>query len=256
MGANDLWSAAHVVLLKATKSFANCSFEFSQCSHNDTSHYQGIPRRKPSFYGQNGNGGKPPFCRDTDGSKSFPDNDFLSGQPLGPKQAIALAPFPATSRERRGRRRQLCRRRAGRKRSSCRCFIGRFFQWLRAAVDRSIRTPASMVVSSASQWLTKLVQQAEENVLPRIPGQKAVNYLPPGPDDLRRDADQRPPKRGEVHPQQLTLSPPHAFSFQRPSSGSNNAAQAFRLHASEAITMYAQLLTGCPPGPKATARRS
>src|SRR4051795_3672022 len=38
------------------------------------------------------------------------------------------------------------------------------------------------------------------------------------------------------------------FSAQRPSSGSSNAAHAFRLQARLAITMYAQLLTRSPTG--------
>src|SRR3954454_23439197 len=38
------------------------------------------------------------------------------------------------------------------------------------------------------------------------------------------------------------------FSPQRPDSGSSNAAHAFRLQASEAITMYAPLLTRSPTG--------
>src|SRR3954467_15037468 len=38
------------------------------------------------------------------------------------------------------------------------------------------------------------------------------------------------------------------FSAHRPPSGNTNAAHAFRLHASDAITMYAQLLTVSPTG--------
>ena len=58
VGVNVLGTPAHIVLLKATNSFANSSFEFSQCSHSKPPCYQGIPKRKLSFYGQNGNGGK------------------------------------------------------------------------------------------------------------------------------------------------------------------------------------------------------
>src|SRR3954453_297508 len=38
------------------------------------------------------------------------------------------------------------------------------------------------------------------------------------------------------------------FSDHRPSWGSTSALHAFRLHASDAITMYAQLLTRSPTG--------
>ena len=60
-------------------------------------------------------------------------------------------------------------------------------------------------VPSATQRLAELIQQAEEDVLPRIPRQQPINDPPSRRENLRRNSHHRLPKRGEVHPQQLPL---------------------------------------------------
>ena len=60
-------------------------------------------------------------------------------------------------------------------------------------------------VPSATQRLAKLIQQTEEDVLPRAPRQKPIDDPPARREDLRRDFYHRVPKRAEVHPQQCSL---------------------------------------------------
>jgi len=73
--------------------------------------------------------------------------------------------------------------------------------------------------ASATQRLTKLVEQAEEDMLPRIPRQQPIDDSPPCREDLHRNVHHRVPKRGEVHPQQLPFFVP-MFS---PASGHSPA---------------------------------
>ncbi len=51
----------------------------------------------------------------------------------------------------------------------------------RVNADRSIQTPASRLPLSATQRPAKLIQQTEENMLPRIPRQQPIHDLPPRP---------------------------------------------------------------------------
>ena len=66
---------------------------------------------------------------------------------------------------------------------------------------------------SATQRLAKLIEQAEEHMLPGIPRQQPIDDPPSRREDLRRNPHHRLPKRAEVHPQQFpfllpTLLPP------------------------------------------------
>ena len=56
-----------------------------------------------------------------------------------------------------------------------------------------------------SQRPAKLVQQSEENVLPRIPRQQPTNHPSARRDDLRRHLNHRAPERRKIHPQQSLL---------------------------------------------------
>ena len=83
-------------------------------------------------------------------------------------------------------------RQCGGESPGCRCFLGRFLSWLSGGggpehPDSGFKDPRS-----AAQRLGDPVQQAKEDMLPRVPGQQAVHDLPPGAKDLRGHADQRP----------------------------------------------------------------
>lgn len=96
------------------------------------------------------------------------------------------------------------------------------------------------------QRFAQLIEQSEEHRLPRIPRQQAADYPPARRKNLRGNRHHRVTKRGEIHPQQLSFlfatqvrTTRTGRSLSSFSSGSCNisANHAFRLHASEPITM-------------------
>ena len=91
------------------------------------------------------------------------------------------------------------------------------------------------------------LNEPKEDSLPRVPGEQSVDQSTSRSHDLARHLDHRREKRRELHPQQRSLLSlvlgrvPRRYRYQK-------ALQAFKLHASEAITMYAQLLTKSSTG--------
>jgi hypothetical protein len=61
-------------------------------------------------------------------------------------------------------------------------------------------------VTSATQRLAQVIEQTEEDLLPRIPCQEPADDPPPRREDLRRNFHHRASKRNEVHAQQLPVA--------------------------------------------------
>src|SRR3954464_13985140 len=68
--------------------------------------------------------------------------------------------------------------------------------------DRGIRTPTSVTGPSAQPALVQPLDQAEEDPLPRVPGQHPVNQPAATPHDLTRHLDESRTVGRELHPQQ------------------------------------------------------
>ena len=116
-----------------------------------------------------------------------------------------------------------------------------------ASRDRGIRTPTSVARPSAQPALVQPLDQSQEDALPRVPGQHPVDQSSSSPHDLTRHLDERRAVRRELHPQQRPSLGP-CFASCRGDTGTSKAAQAFRLQAKLAITIYAQLLTKLSTG--------
>src|SRR5436305_9843077 len=71
--------------------------------------------------------------------------------------------------------------------------------------DRGVRTPTSGAGPSAHPAPVQPLDQAEEDALPRVPGQHPVDQLASTPHDLARHLDESRAERRELHPQQGSL---------------------------------------------------
>ena len=118
-----------------------------------------------------------------------------------------------------------------------------------ANTDRGIRTPTSASpLAQHNQQTLQPLHQPQEHPLPRVPRQQPVDQ-PPRRSARSGTASRSPPRRTSRTPSaDSDRFSARCFSACRGSSGSSNAAHAFRLHARLAITMYAQLLTRSSTG--------
>ena len=91
------------------------------------------------------------------------------------------------------------------------------------------------------------LNQPQEDSLPGVPGEQSVDQPASRPHDLARHLDHRRAKRRKLHPQQRSLLSLVLGRVPR-RDRCQQALQAFKLHDSEAITMYAQLLTRSSTG--------
>jgi len=119
----------------------------------------------------------------------------------------------------------------------CHRFLPSFSQ----RVTGKSRLPYRDISSSCStpKRMPKGHHRPEEDLQAFIPAQYTVHQFPPCFDDLAR----------QQHEVRRTLRfSLRRRSFQRPPPGINKANHAFSVHAKDAITIYAQLLTSPSTG--------
>ena len=100
---------------------------------------------------------------------------------------------------------------------------------------------------SAWQRLPQLVEPAQEDGLPRIPGEQPEDQPAARAHDLHRHEQKGVKKRFDS----MRRTAPFSVAWRavhRPVAGKRNANHALRVRASAAITMYAQLLSKVSTG--------